>query len=146
MKPNLMIRIILENPMPGLDCCIQSGGRSTYKIVQKQRSVGNTLQFDFGIKAIKIGYLMDYGGLLVQGLKYNRFVYINMGTFAGDVDSIWSRRIIIPLVNMEEKLVNAAIDNNKTVFVTHINGRAKDQTPASGTVKPFSGWHIEYDN
>lgn len=146
MKSNLMIRIFLQNPFPSIDYGIQSGGRSIYKIIQKQRSIGETLQFDFAIKAIKIGYLMDYGGLSVQGQKYNRFVYLTMGTLAGEVDSIWRRRIIIPLVNMEEKLVNAAINNNKTVFVTHINGRAKDQTPASGIVMPFAGWHIEYDN
>lgn len=143
---NLLIRIILENPLPDIDCCIQSGNRSTYKIIQKQRSVGEPLQFDFKIKARKIGYLIDYAGVLVQGHKYNRFIYINMGTFAGEVDSIWSRRIIIPLVNLEEKLVNAAINNDKTIFVSHVNGRAKDQTPASGTVKPFSGWHVEHVN
>ena len=69
-----------------------------------------------------------------------------MGTYAGEVDSIWSRRIRIPFVDMEEELINAAISDSKTVFVTHINGRAKDQTPASGTVSPFSGWQVEYNN
>ena len=145
MNQDLLIRIILENPLPNIDFGLQSGRFGNYEVIQKQRSVGQPLQFNFKIKAKRLGYLINYSGLFVQGQKYKRFFYINIGTYAGDVNSIWSRRIKIPFSGIPDELISAAKDNSNAVFVAHINGTAKDSTPASGTVKPFNGWHIEYE-
>lgn len=142
MNQDLSIRIILENPVPNVDFGLQSGRYGNYHVIQKQRSTGEALHFNFIIQAKKFGYLLNFSGLFVQGHKYNRFFYINIGTYAGEVTSSWSRRIKVPFTGVTDEIIVQALEDSNIVLETYINGTAKDFTPYSGIVKPFRGWHI----
>ena len=41
--------------------------------------------------------LPNFAGPFVQGPAGERFVYINIGTYAGQLNTPWSRRLKIPL-------------------------------------------------
>ena len=99
MNTELTLRIVVERPPKGVDFGLQKGRGSAYETVQTQRSTGKdlTFQFSVGVKGIALA------GPFVQGPAGQRFVYIDIGTYAGQADSCWGRRLKIPLtgINLE---------------------------------------------
>jgi hypothetical protein len=138
-------RIILERPPAGIDFGLQEGHGSAFAVVQKQRSKDGDLEFEFPVTAQtskKSGkdQMPNFLGSFVQG---ERFVYINIGTYAGQTDTCWSRRLKIPLSGITwDKL------RTGKVLVTHIPGTGKDGSPSCAyawrkSVGPSWGWQIE---
>jgi len=142
------LRIILERPTKDVDFGLQSGHGSAYEIAQKQRSQGKDLKFEFTITA-KPGRkdtLPHFAGPFVQGPSGDKFVYINIGTYAGQTDTPWSRRLKIPLSGITWDMINSA-----RVLVAHIPGTGKDGGPSCASewrkrVSPDWGWQFETKN
>lgn len=123
---DLKLRIIVENPPLGVDFGLQQGRGSDYATVQKQRSTGADLTFEFSVPWKGGGP----AGPFVQGKPGERFVYLDIGTAAGQADSVWTRRLKIPLSGIAQE----------GSYETRVRGTAKDGGPNCGTVKPFAGW------
>lgn len=70
--------------------------------------------------------------------KERRFVYIRIGTSAGDHASEWSRRAKIDIHDIPRTLLDQA-RQGRTLEVI-LPGKGKDGTPACATVKPVQGW------
>ena len=47
MEPEITLRIVLETPPRGVDFGIQRGRGSLFEVIQKQRSAGGDLSFQF---------------------------------------------------------------------------------------------------
>jgi hypothetical protein len=129
---SLKLRIVLLQPPVAVDYGVQKGRGAAYECVQKQRSIGADLVFEFDVD-VKPG--PDFGGPFVQGPKGERFVYIDIGTMAGQADSCWTRRLKAPL----KGITQAMIDSGATLE-TRINGTGRDGGPTCATPKPFAGW------
>jgi hypothetical protein len=129
MNRDLTLRIILERPPAGVDFGLQQGRGSGYQTVQVQQSTGADLTFECPV-TLKPG--PDFSGPFVQGPKGGRFLYLDIGTLAGQKDSCWSRRLKIPLTGIDRE----------GVFESRIEGTGSDGGPSCGTVKPFSGWKL----
>ena len=140
MERELTLWIVLEQPPKGVDFALQKGRGSAYETVQTQRSEGRDLQFEFsvGVKAPTRGALPALTGLFVQGPAGQRFVYIDIGTYAGQSDSCWSRRLKIPLTGITMDMIAAA-----GILEARVPGTAKDGGPSCATVKPFDGWKVK---
>lgn len=143
MNLSLPIRILLLFPTSGVDFGIQQGHGKHYKTILIQRSGLGDLQFDFSIlyKAAPDGKA-DFSGDCVQGNRGNRFIYIDIGTYAGQIDTPWSRRLKIPLSHITSDMIQSLANNPSWILCTSIAGTGRDGGPNCGTVKPFSGWHI----
>lgn len=128
MEREIRFVIVVEAPPAGVDYALQEGRGNDFGLVQRQRSTGKNLTFSFGAR-LKADSLL---GPFVQGPKDGRFVYINIGTSAGQVGSPWTRRMKVPLYGTNFALGDA--------FETRVPGTAKDGTPTCATVKPFAGW------
>jgi hypothetical protein len=143
MKNTIPFRIIMISPPAGVDYGIQEGSGSVYKTIQTKRSVGKNLVFDFDVR---IGESKDdaprFLGPVVQGTPDDRFVYIDIGTYAGQKDSAWERRLKIPLRGITIKMIEKVLSDPHLIFETTVPGVAKDTGPNCGTVKPFEGWKI----
>jgi len=139
----ICIRIILESPPTGVDFGIQKGSGNHYEIIQKQRSNNNDLCFECRI-SVKEGktLLPNFTGPYVQGPLNERFIYIGIGTYAGQVDSAWSRRLKIPLRDISSETVKILLTGSPAVLETKVPGTGKDGGPNCATVKPFPGWHL----
>jgi hypothetical protein len=124
----MTLRIVLLQPPAGIDFGLQKGKGSNYEIVQKQRSTGSDLQFELEL-GVKPG--PDFNGPFVQGPKGERFIYIGIGTYAGQSDSQWSRRLKVPLTGITE---------TSGTLQTRIVGTARDGGPTCATPRPFAGW------
>ena len=122
----ILLRIVLRKPTAGVDFGLQKGRGSNYEVVQKQRSTGKDLKFEFTavVKTGKDGR-PDFFGSFVQGPRGDRYLYIDIGTYAGQVDTSWSRRLKVPLSCITPDL----IDSN-SILIADIPGTARDGGPS----------------
>jgi hypothetical protein len=145
MDQQITLSIVLQQPPAGVDYGLQKGSGSNYETVQKQRSVAKNLHFEFTVtvKRSKDSSNPDFRGHFVQGPVNGRFVYIDIGTYAGQVDSIWSRRLKIPLYGISIEMIDQFSSDSKMILETHVPGTGKDNGPNCATVKPFGGWRVK---
>ncbi|WP_321477251.1 DUF5990 family protein [uncultured Paludibaculum sp.] len=142
METTVRLRITLINPPAGVDFGVQKGRGGTYETIGKVRSNGGILTFDItvGLKPGPTAAAVDFSGPLVQGPPGGRFLYLDIGTYAGQPESCWSRRLKIPLTGITQVALERLAANPETVLETRIAGTARDGGPTCGTVKPFHGW------
>lgn len=142
MDQTLNLRIVLLNPPAGVDYGVQKGRGGAYETISKQRSIGGDLIFDFtvGLKPGSASGEPDFTGPIVQGPPGARFLYLDIGTYAGQLDSIWSRRLKVPLRGFTKVALDRCAANPATVLETRIPGTARDGEPACGSMKTFGGW------
>jgi hypothetical protein len=130
MPAQLRLRIVLEKPPAGVDYALQKGSGSNYQCEQLQRGTGADLRFEFTVSdALR--------GPYVQGPKDGRFVYIDIGTAAGQLGTCWSRRLKVPLAGITPEMIASG-----AILEARVNGTARDGGPACATPKPFAGWHV----
>jgi hypothetical protein len=144
MESEITLQIILIKPTPETVFGLQKGSGSTYETVQKQIPISNDLSFKFTIK-VKGDRSKEkfpkFSGSFVQGSADNKFVYIDIGTCAGQFGSLWSRRLKIPLTGITwENIDSLSVDS---MLQTSVPGTGKDGGPNCATVKPFGGWHLK---
>ena len=139
----LRLRLILVAPPAGVDFGLQSGRGSSYTTIQTQRSAGKDLRFEFGVEVKPGGVekgLPDFRGPAVQGAAGGRFVYIDIGTYAGQAGTPWSRRLKVPLSGITWQQAERISRDARTVLEARVPGAAKDGSPACASVKEFAGW------
>jgi hypothetical protein len=128
------LRIVLERPPAGVDFAVQKGRGAAYETILKQRSDGGDLSFEFAIGAAA-GPEPRFTGPLVQGPPKERFLYIGIGTYAGQSDTPWSRRLKIHLSGITWKMLDAA-----PVLEARIPGTGRDGGPACASAwRPADG-------
>src|SRR5687768_10370650 len=99
MNQELTLKIVLEKPPSGVDFGLQKGSGNKYETIQIQRYSDKNVEFEFTI-TVKLNNdgLPNFLGVFVQGPPTQRFIYIDIGTYAGQKDTRWSRRLKIPLI------------------------------------------------
>jgi hypothetical protein len=136
MARELTLRIVIEQPPPGVDFALQKGSGKLYGTVQKQRSDGNDVIFEFQpVLRGGLSGIAALAGPFVQGPPRQRFVYVDIGTYAGQADSCWSRRLKVPLDDIPPKVIEAG-----GVLEARVPGTGRDGGPACATVRDFDGW------
>jgi len=142
MEMEFTFQIRLEKPPPDIEFALQKGHGNGYEAVQKQRSGDTDLYFEFNARVKDSNSEPDFLGPFVQGPKGGRFIYIDIGTYAGQANSRWSRRLKIPLNGINATMTRMLPDNPSMIFATTVPGTGKDGGPNCATVKPFAGWTI----
>ena len=133
---------MLEAPPAGVDFGIQKGRGSLFEVIQKQRSKGADLSFEFsvGVRNADGSGTPDFSGPIVQGPRGGRFVYVDIGTIAGQLDTPWSRRLKVPLTGITADQIRRASSGSGGVLETRVPGTGKDGGPSCASVKDFAGW------
>lgn len=146
MESEITLQIILIKPTPDVVFGLQKGSGNNYETVQKQIAASNDLSFKFTIK-VKGDRSKDksprFSGSFVQGPAANKFVYVDIGTYAGQPGSIWSRRLKIPLTGITWEDIDLL--SGDSMLECSVPGTGKDGGPNCATVKPFGGWHVRTD-
>jgi len=141
MSRELTLRIVLEKPTCGVEYGIQKGGGSNYETVQKQIANSNDLIFEFKVQ-LKSNDNNDlvFFGPYTQGPPKDRFIYIDIGTYAGQQNTPWSRRLKIPLKDISKNIIEKL--NARSILLAKMPGSGKDGGPSCGTIKPCDGWKL----
>ena len=133
-------RIHVIDPVPGVVYAIQRGKTD---VDQAVKATAKPLAFEF---TLRVGDPRPSGipsllGPYAQGPADGRFVYINMGTSAGQFDSCWTRRAKISLTGLTAKMISEAM-RGKAIEVSYI-GTGRDGGPSCATVPLLDGgWKL----
>ena len=141
MEREISLRIVVERPPVGVFFGLQKGSGSEYETVQTVESKSDDLQFEFDVR-VREGKdgRPNFLGPFVQGPTHERFVYLDIGTYAGQTNTPWSRRLKIPLRGITWKLIAQTAKSSSAALEARVAGTGKDGGPSCGTVKPFAGW------
>ena len=141
-ESQVRLRIILVTPPAGVDFGVQDGKGNDYKTIQKQRSKGADLTFEFTAtsKDNRDDGLPNFLGTLMQGPVAERFV--DIGKLAGQTDSCWDRRIKVPLGGITWDMIEKVSKDPVLVLEARLPGTGKDGGPSCATVKPTDGWKV----
>lgn len=132
--PVLTLEIIVRAPPPGVAIAVQEGQAGKATITQRTLSQGQDLTFEIPVTA-DAG---DFRGPYVQGKKGERFVYLTIGTSAGQPDSVWTRRAKIHL----RDLPASALRTGGRIRA-EFDGTARDGGPLCATCPPLApGWTV----
>lgn len=136
MEREIKLRIILEKPTADTDFGIQQGSGHTYVTLQKQKSTGEDLTFE---ERVKVKSSADespvFLGAVTQGSPKERFIYIDIGRAAGQLDTLWSRRLKIPLKSITWELIQQLDTAQQAVLEVRVPGVGKDGGPNCGGAK-----------
>jgi len=142
MDKSILLRIILLKPPVGAAYALQKGSGAKFSTEQWQSPAGDDIVFTcpVSIKSLTTP-TPDFKGPYVQGPATERFVYIGIGTLAGDVNSSWQRRLKVPLRGITWSLIDTK-ESIPVVIETRIEGKDKHGGPTCATPKPFDGWQL----
>ncbi len=142
MNIEVRLRIVLESPPAGVDFGLQLGKESDYRTVRTQRSQGDDLRFDGMVtaKGDRGDGPPNFLGPLTQGPPAGRFLYIDIGKSAGQVDSGWERRIKVPLGGITWEMIEGVAADPELVLEGRVPGTGRDGGPSCATVHPALGW------
>ena len=146
METEVMLQIILIKPTKDVDFGLQKGAGNNYETVQKQRAGSQDLFFKFPVKVKgerPKDLLPKFSGHFVQGPAGNKFIYIDIGTYAGQTNTRWARRLKIPLTGITWKDIDILYANPVFILETSVPGTGRDGGPNCATVKPFNGWQLK---
>ncbi len=141
-QPELTLRIVIEDPVPGVRMCLQRGRAD---LVEPTGVTPSAVVFDFSVRlgATRPGGARAFLGPFTQGPPAGRFVYVNSGRRAGQAESCWDRRAKIPLSQIPPSQVEAALSGGTARLEVRILGRAQDGGPVCASVKlPAPGWRL----
>ena len=143
MYRELSLTIVLERPTASVDYGLQKGRGNDYETVQTQRGANKDLTFEFSVRVneAKNGK-PNFLGPFAQGNADGRFVYLDIGTCAGQKNTVWTRRLKIPLMGIEWTSIESAIKAQKPLEARVAGSGGRDGGPTCGTIKPFTGWHV----
>jgi hypothetical protein len=140
----VQLGIVLIAPPAGVDFGIQYGKGSNYTTIQKQRSKGADLSFEFTVtvKDNRDDGLPSFIGPLTQGPVTGRFIYIDIGKLAGQSESCWERRIKVPVGGITWDVIEKASAEPTLILEARLPGTGKDGGPSCATVRPIEGWKL----
>ena len=143
MNADLPIRIILVDPPAGVAFGVQRGRGANYETLQVQQRTRGEIVFEFSLTVNDSRKdAPNFVGPFAQGPADGRFLYLDVGTYAGQKDTPWSRRIKIPLKGISWTLVKKVTAKSGLALVAKIPGKGKDGSPSCATVKLLGDWEV----
>jgi hypothetical protein len=144
MESDLPVRLMLVDPPPGIDFGIQRGGGTRYETLFVQQAEHRDVIFDFSLTVAenRKDSLPNFKGPFVQGPLASRFIYVDVGTYAGQKDTQWSRRMKIPLQGITWALIRQAMSKSGHKLLARIPGKSKDGAPNCATVRLIGPWEV----
>ncbi|CAN5299969.1 hypothetical protein BH11PSE2_BH11PSE2_02780 [soil metagenome] len=142
----LKLRLVVEAPIPGVRLALQDGKTAVARLTppMANRPEADVFDCEITVKGSQPDGSPRLPGSLVQGPSDGRFIYINVGTLAGDPASPWQRRIKLRLAGIDWPLIEKLAPGER--LEARIAGRGRDGTPACASVPLLApGWRAVAD-
>ena len=129
MADTVTLRLTIDDPVPGVRYSLQKDDMP----FEPCTAGDGPVSFELPITVHPDGRMT--GPFVRREGAQRRFVYIRIGTSAGDHASCWSRRAKIDIHD-----IPPAILVPDAMLEVHLPGRGKDGSPACATVRPVTAW------
>lgn len=136
----VIVRVHLQDPVPGESVCFRNGHGNAGKPfdVQKTGHTLHTMQIELPLAETSPP---KFRGPFIEKDSKGQFFYLRWGESAGDRKSEWKRAAKIYLGGLTASLVEEALGSGRPVQAT-FPGRAKDGGPCCATVPPLTDWTL----
>jgi hypothetical protein len=148
VKPDrdIVVRIVLVAPPPGIDYGVQRGSGAKYETASIQRPTNPraqvVLDVPLTVKDSRPDGLPNFAGPFAQGPPTERFIYVDIGKYAGQNNTTVARRMKVPLTGITWTLIEQAAKTGRAIE-TRIPGTSKDGTPAAAsTARLQTAWTL----
>jgi hypothetical protein len=128
----ITLRLTIADPVPGVRYSLQKDDAPFEPVT----AADAPLSFDVPVRLSDDTRFL--GPFVRREGPARRFVYIRIGTSAGDHASRWSRRAKIDIHDVPPALLDQARAGR--VLEVVLPGRGKDGSPACATVRPSAPW------
>lgn len=128
----IILRLTIADPVPGVRYSLQKDDAPHEPVTATEAP----LSFDVPVRLADDNRML--GPFVRREGKERRFIYIRIGTSAGDHASEWSRRAKIDIHDILPALLERA--RADAVLEVVLPGKGKDGTPACATVRAVEGW------
>lgn len=138
----LPLRITVLKPPPGILWALQLGA---HELVKPSVSSKSQISFDFTVDVVPDATIVGFrlAGPAVQGRVGERFVYLCIGAYAGQLDTEIGRRAKIRLEGITRKLIAASKAKRGGRLEVEFAGTDSKGGPACATVPLLGkGWHV----
>lgn len=144
MDSEVLLRFVLVAPPAGVAYGIQHGSGNRYESHGVQIGTGADIEFDFSmnVRDNRPDGTPNFTGPYAQGSPDSRFVYIGVGTHAGQTGTAWSRRMKVPLQGITWTQIHESHRLPNSRLTVHIPGTGKDGGPNCATVKFTKAWTV----
>ena len=132
MKHEIPIRIRVLDPPSGVIMQVQRGKD---ELLSAASAIEAELVFDLSVDVDLSSSEPNFLGKYAQGPKDARFIYVNSGTSAGQLDSCWTRRAKLSLMRITAKQIEEIIAVPGSRLETSFNGIGRDGGPTCASVK-----------
>jgi hypothetical protein len=129
MTAVVTLRLIIDDPVPGVRYSLQKDDLP----FEPHTAGDGPIAFELPVTLHPDGRMS--GPFVRREGTVRRFVYIRIGTSAGDHASPWSRRAKIDIHDIPKTLLAPG-----ALLEVHLPGRGKDGSPACATVRPVAPW------
>ena len=139
-KPQIILRVVLVDPPKGVAFALQRGRSDVTQAIAKSAA---QMVFEFPVVVADLTTQpIRMTGEFTQGPAAVRFVYINVGTSAGQFGSPWTRRIKVPIFGIARSLAEAVLDDSGKALQCRIAGMGRDGSPACASVPLLGEWKV----
>lgn len=128
----ITLRLTLADPVPGVRYSLQKDDAPFQPVTAGDGPVSFEVPIRLSADNRVLGPFVRREG------PQRRFVYIRIGTSAGDHASAWSRRAKIDIHDIPPLLLDRAREGQTLEVV--LPGRGRDGSPACATVRPSLPW------
>jgi Family of unknown function (DUF5990) len=139
----LSLRVTVVDPPPDVLWALQLGRD---EIVKPTINMKNRISFDFTVEVVEDSSAAGFRlrGPAVQGRPGERFVYLRIGAYAGQVGAAAGWRAKIGLEGISRKLVAAVKGMGSGVLEVQFAGTGPKGGPACATVPLLGeGWRLK---
>jgi uncharacterized protein DUF5990 len=135
------MRVVLVHPPAGVQFCLQGRGN---ELIGQTTSTGADLSFDLVVRVVHDKKSPPrFIGPFPHGPSGGKFLYVCVGTLAGQPQSCWSRRAKVPLYVIPGKLIDQWQAMPSARLEARFNGTGKDGGPTCATVQLLEdGWRV----
>ena len=141
MEFEITLEIELIAPLKGIGFCLQKGKS---ELIDYQVSEGENIRFSLSVR-VKQGKsdAPNFLGEFTQGTPKERFIYICVGEYAGQKNTLWARRVKIHLSSITWQQVEQTLALPNSKLVASYQATDKKGGPSCASVPLVSGgWSI----
>jgi len=131
MKQQIGMRIRVMNPLKGVSMMVQRGKSELLSPVVRS---GSELVFEFEVDVDLSTASPNFLGAYAQGPKDARFIYVNSGSYAGEVNAS-GRRAKVTLMPITREQIADVLADDGARLETSFPGVGRDGGPACASVK-----------
>lgn len=137
-KIEIPMRIRVLEPVPGITMKVQCGRD---ELLAPKKESRKQLIFEFVMTADTSPAEPNFLGKYAQGPKDQRFVYVNSGQCAGQLDTDIVRRAKISLMGITKEQIAAVGSADGLILETSFAGQDKTGKPTCASVKGIE-WKV----